>query len=67
MIKDNQSSLNRFHVVLDALVTAVSYLTSWYIVIGSGWATQLGKRTLEAGFYFAALLIIVPPASIFIF
>ena len=60
MIKDNQSSLNRFHVVLDALVTAVSYLTSWYIVIGSGWATQLGKRTLEAGFYFAALLIIVP-------
>ncbi len=60
MIKDNQSSLNRFHVVLDALVTAISYLTSWYIVIGSGWATQLGKRTLEAGFYFAALLIIVP-------
>lgn len=60
MIKDNQSSLNRFHVILDALVTALSYLLSWYIVIGSGWARQLGKNTLEAGFYFSALLIIIP-------
>ena len=50
MIKDNQSSLNRFHVVLDAVVTAVSYLLAWYIVIGSGWANQLGKRTLETKF-----------------
>ena len=35
MIKDNQSGLNRLHVVLDALVTVVSYLLAWYIVIGS--------------------------------
>ena len=47
MIKDNQSGLNRLHVVLDALVTVVSYLLAWYIVIGSGWARQLGKQTLE--------------------
>ena len=60
MIKDNQSSLNRFHVVLDALVTAFSYLTAWFIVIGSGWAKQLGKQTLDAQFYFSALVIIVP-------
>lgn len=60
MIKDNQSSLNRLHVVLDAIVTACSYLLAWYIVIGSGWAQQLGKRTLEAEFYFATLVIIVP-------
>lgn len=46
MIKDNQASLNRLHVVLDALVTAVSYVLAWYIVIGSGWAAQLGKGTL---------------------
>ena len=59
MIKDNQSSLNRFHVVLDALVTAFSYLTAWFIVIGSGWAKQLGKQTLDAQFYFSALVIIV--------
>jgi len=60
MIKDNQSSLNRFHVVLDAVVTAVSYPLAWYIVIGSGWANQLGKRTLETKFYFGALVIIIP-------
>ena len=60
MIKDNQSSLNRLHVVLDAVVTAFSYLLAWYIVIGSGWAQQLGKKTLEADFYFSALVIIVP-------
>lgn len=60
MIKDNQTRLNRFHVVLDALVTALSYLIAWYIVIGSGWAMQLGKKTLDAEFYFAALIFIVP-------
>lgn len=60
MIKDNQKSLNRFHVVLDALVAAISYSLAWYIVIGSGWAQQQGKGTLEPEFYFSALLIIVP-------
>lgn len=60
MIKDNQSRLNRFHVVLDALVTAFSYLVAWYIVIGSGWAEMLGKKTLDAAFYFSALVFIVP-------
>ena len=51
MIKDNQKSLNRFHVVLDAFVTVFSYLLAWFIVIGSGWANLLGKRTLEVGHY----------------
>lgn len=60
MIKDNQKGLNRFHVVLDALVITVSYLIAWYIVIGSGWAAQLGKSTLPPSFYFSALIIIVP-------
>ena len=60
MIKDNQNRLNRLHVVLDALVTAFSYLVAWYIVIGSGWAEMLGKQTLDVTFYFSALVIIVP-------
>ena len=60
MIKDNQSSLNRLHVVLDACVTTFSYLFAWYIVIGSGWAQMLGNKTLGADFYFAALIFIVP-------
>ena len=60
MIKDNQTSLNRFHVVLDALVTAASYLLAWYLVIGNGRARMLGRNTLEPEFYFAALILIVP-------
>lgn len=60
MIKDNQSSLNRLHVVLDACVTVFSYLFAWYIVIGSGWAHMLGNKTLGADFYFAVLVFIVP-------
>ena len=38
----------------------VSYLLAWYIVIGSGWARQLGKKTLEMEFYLGALIVIVP-------
>ncbi len=60
MIKDNQASLNRLHVVLDALVTAVSYVLAWYIVIGSGWAAQLGKGTLPPAFYFGTLAVVLP-------
>ncbi len=58
MIKDNQTSLNRFHVVLDAIVTALSYLAAWYIVIGRGAGS--GRGTLPPEFYFRALIIIVP-------
>ena len=60
MIKDNQTSLNRFHVVLDALVTAGSYLLAWYLVIGNGRSRMMGRNTLEPEFYFAALILIVP-------
>ena len=60
MIKDNQTSLNRFHVVLDALVTAASYLLAWYLVIGNGRARMLGRNSLEPEFDFAALILIVP-------
>ncbi len=65
MIKDKQTSLNRFHVVLDVLVTAVSYLLAWYLVIGSGWAASHGKNTLSFGFYLGALLVLVPCYLIF--
>lgn len=60
MIKDNQTSLNRFHVVLDALITALSYLAAWYLVIGSGRSRFLGRGTLPPRFYFGALVIIIP-------
>ncbi len=60
MIRDNQASLNRFYIVSDALVTALSYLISWYIVIGSGWAASLGKSVLEPEIYFSVLIVLIP-------
>ena len=39
MIKDNQTRLNRLHVLLDALVIAAAYVFSWFITLKSG----LGK------------------------
>jgi len=31
MIKDNQKYFNRLHLLMDAVVVAVSYLLAWYI------------------------------------
>ena len=31
MIKDNQTLLNRIHVVVDALVIACTYIAAWFI------------------------------------
>lgn len=61
MIKDNQKRLNNFHVFLDALVIAVSYALSWYIMIGSSWSrvTMHNKEAMSA-VYAAAAVIIIP-------
>lgn len=59
MIKDNQKRLNRFHVVLDAVIIVISYLLAWFIWIGSGWfATK--KEVLDTQWYMGALLFVVP-------
>lgn len=61
MIKDNQKRLNNFHVFLDALVIAISYALSWYIVIGSSWSrvTMHNKEAMSA-VYAAAPILIIP-------
>ena len=59
MIKDNQKSLNRVHVVLDALVIILAYILAWVVVV-SGWVIPLHGRVLEPQVYFAALIFIVP-------
>ncbi len=46
-------------------MTVVSYLLAWYIVIGSGWARQLGKKTLRWNFTWA-LIVIVPGYLLYI-
>ncbi len=58
MIKDNQRYLNRLHVVVDAVVTIISYIAAWWLRIVV--FQKPGEGTLEPKIYFAALLIIVP-------
>ncbi|MBO5082743.1 MAG: undecaprenyl-phosphate glucose phosphotransferase [Lachnospiraceae bacterium] len=58
MIKDNQRYLNRLHVVLDIVVTIVSYIAAWWLRIVV--FQQPGEGTLEPETYFVALLGIVP-------
>ncbi|MBQ8247884.1 MAG: undecaprenyl-phosphate glucose phosphotransferase [Lachnospiraceae bacterium] len=58
MIKDNQRYLNRLHVVLDALVTVISYIIAWWLRIVV--FQQPGEGTLAPETYFVALLGIVP-------
>ena len=54
MIKDNQRYLNRLHVVVDAVVTAASYLLAWWLMFGSRFADkEIG--VLDMGIYFSAL------------
>ena len=59
MIKDNQKYLNRLHVVVDALVTAGSYVLAWWLMFGSRFADK-GIGVLDMGTYFTALYFVVP-------
>ena len=58
MIKDNQTYFNRLHVVLDAMITAISYIAAWYIRIIL--FAEPGKGVLPMETYFTALYFIVP-------
>lgn len=57
MIKDYQKLLNRLHVVLDIVVTAVSYLLAYFIQF-----VFMGRPVapLSAGKYFLVLLLLIP-------
>ena len=59
MIKDNQKGFNRFHVVLDGLVTAGSYLLAWYLMLEARIFPVQGE-VLAPRYYFMALILIVP-------
>ena len=61
MIKDNQSRLNRLHVLLDALVIAVAYVFSWFITLKSGlFGADLEAGILPTWFYMRVLVVIIP-------
>lgn len=61
MIKDNQKYFNRLHLLLDAMVVAVSYMLAWYLKFESIFASKtVGVGILERETYFKALFFLVP-------
>ena len=61
MIRDNQTLLNRIHLVLDALIAACSYMLAWYIWFESPWEqVEEGAGVLPMETYFYALAFIIP-------
>ncbi len=60
MIKDNQRTLNRLHVVLDALVIVASYSLAWLVLWIGNQIRSPHVRLLPPGLYFILLVGIVP-------
>ena len=61
MIKDNQIFFNRIHIVLDGLVTIVSFLLAWALKFLTPRADYTpGVTALPAETYFRTLYFIVP-------
>lgn len=61
MIKDNQKYFNRLHLLVDAIVVAISYLLAWYIKFCTIFAdTEPGAGALDMGTYFGFLYFLVP-------
>lgn len=61
MIKDIQRQLNRIRVVIDAIVTALSYLLAWYLKFDSPFSKiEEGTGYLPFETYMFALWFIVP-------
>lgn len=61
MIKDNQKYFNRLHVVLDAVIIAVSYLLAWYLRFAGPFSfTDENVGVLPMQTYFEMLYVIVP-------
>lgn len=60
MIKDNQTHLNRAHVITDGLIVAGSYMLSYYIKFESfiGDRNPAGHLSMEV--YFSTLYFLVP-------
>ena len=71
MIKDNQKTLNRLHILMDALIIAVSFLIAYYMRFYS-LLTNLRVFNVEKGtFYplsvYAQSLYILVPLYLFIY
>ncbi len=60
MIKDNQTHLNRVHVVVDGLIIAGSYMLSYYLKFESIFSDKTPVGRLSMQVYFSALYYLVP-------
>ena len=61
MIKDNQKYFNRLHLVIDAIVVAISYLIAWYVKFATGFAdVDPSVGVLDKSEYFGVLWFLVP-------
>lgn len=61
MIKDNQRYFNRLHLLVDAVVVALSYSLAYLLKFATPFAdTEPGVTALSVGTYFSALYFIVP-------
>ena len=64
MIKDNQSNLNRLHLVGDGIIVTLSYMLSWWIKFGPlapfFFGTQEDVGVLSMQTYFSALYYLIP-------
>lgn len=61
MIKDNQTLFNRIHLLIDALITACSYMLAWYLKFESPFVEKdptVGVLSMQR--YFSLLLYVVP-------
>lgn len=59
MIKDNQKYFNRMHVVIDAAVIAVSYISAWALKFVSPFFRD-SVRSLSFEWYMLALIPLIP-------
>ncbi len=66
MIKDNQKVFNRMHVVMDALITAISYALSYVLKFYVLDAGTTGVGVLPIKDYFVVLIFLVP-AYVFLY
>lgn len=61
MIKDNQKYFNRLHLLVDAVVVALSYSLAWLIKFATPLSdTEPGVTALSVGTYFSVLYYLVP-------
>ena len=61
MIKDNQTLFNRIHLLIDALITACSYMLAWYLKFVAPWVEKDPTvGVLSMGRYFFMLWYVVP-------